>query len=96
MKSISTILRERSNASLATITGYPVEFIKMLRKNDIDHYAIRTDKTGRGIPTRGVMENIIEERVDQYENQIKHRRTSISLLRSFIPRKDNHLSLRTE
>lgn len=71
MKSIRTILKDYSNTALANITGYPEDHIKMFRKNDIDHFAIRTDKLGRGIPTRSVMENIIEERINKHEALLK-------------------------
>ena len=77
MKPINKILSGYGNQTLSTITGYPVEFIKMFRKNDVDHFAIRTDPLGRGIPTRGVMENRIIEKVNQYENQIKKNKNSI-------------------
>ncbi|MFA5803669.1 MAG: hypothetical protein WC879_03405 [Melioribacteraceae bacterium] len=73
MKSIRDILKSYSNTSLAQITGYPDEHIHMFRKNDIDHFAIRTDKTGRGIPTRPVMEDIIEEKVNKYEKELKRK-----------------------
>lgn len=83
MKSIRTILRDYSNTALATITKYPEEHIKMFRKNDVDHYAVRTDKYGRGIPTRSVMENIIEERVNDYEEQIKKNKNT--MINNVIP-----------
>jgi hypothetical protein len=78
MKGINKILAEYSNQSLSVITGIPVEHIKMFRKNDIDHYAIRTDSTGRGIPTRGVMEKIIVEKVNDNELVTKRSKNSIT------------------
>ncbi len=59
MLSIKTILRNHSNATIAARTGYPENFIHMFRKNDIDHFSIRTDNEGRGIPTRSVLEQKI-------------------------------------
>ena len=76
MKQITSILKEYGNQALSTITGYPVEHIKMFRKNDIDHYAIKTDSLGRGIPTRRVMETKIVEKVNQHEDQVKQKRCS--------------------
>jgi hypothetical protein len=73
MNRIRNILKTYSNTSLATITGYPVEHIHMLRKNDIDHFAIKTDPLGRGIPTRSVMENIIEQRINNYERELERK-----------------------
>ena len=77
MKTINKILSEYGNQTLSIATGYPVEHIKMFRKNDVDHFAIKTDALGRGIPTRRVMEARIIEKVNQYEGQLKHRRSSI-------------------
>jgi len=78
MKQISKILSEYGNQTLSTVTGYPVNHIKMFRKNDIDHFAVKTDSTGRGIPTRGVMERRIIEKVNQYESKIKINRTTLT------------------
>lgn len=66
-KNIKLILKTYSNQTLASVTKYPVEQIQMFRKNDVDHFAVRTDSKGRGIPTRGVMENAIIQKVYEYE-----------------------------
>lgn len=67
MSKIKSILHDYSNQAIAQITGYPVEHVHMFRKNDIDHYIIRIDKFGRGIPTRTVMESRIIELITKYE-----------------------------
>lgn len=64
---IKDILKKYSNLTIAQITGIPAEHIHMFRKNDVDHYAVRTDKLGRGIATRGVMEAKIIEKITLYE-----------------------------
>ena len=61
MQNIRSILRNHSNATIAARSGYPEEFIHMFRKNDIDHFQIRIDSEGRGIPTRNVLERKILE-----------------------------------
>lgn len=71
MSTIKNILQKYSNQSLSQITGYPVEHIHAFRKNDIDYYAVKTDKLGRGIPTRSVMESKIIERINEYERKKK-------------------------
>ena len=68
-KPVSLILKSYSNASLSTISGYTPELIHAFRKNEIDHFAVRTDKYGNGIPTRQVMEWHIQQKVFEYESE---------------------------
>ena len=69
MLRIKSILKNYSNDKIAAVTGYPVNHIRLLRKNDVDEFAIRTDKTGRGIPTKSVFEKRIIEKFEAYEAQ---------------------------
>lgn len=69
MLRISSILREYSNEGISRISGYPPEQIHMLRKNEIDSHAIKTDSSNRPVPVRTVMEKIIEERFNNYAKQ---------------------------
>lgn len=66
MLHINNILRIYSNDAISKISGYPVEQIYMLRKNEVDYQIIKNDANNRPVPVRSVMVNIIENRFDDY------------------------------
>lgn len=71
MIQIKNILQQNSNEAIARISGYPVEQIKMLRKNDVDPFAIKMDSMNRPVPVKSIMEDIIEQRFNNHLKQIR-------------------------